>query len=785
MFNRLASFILRNRPIIIIAFLLVTLVMAFFGSQVKLSYENNKLVPKDDKDLIAYQKFTQEFGDDGNKMVVGFASDSLFTPFIYNAFYEACAQTIKIKGVTNLLSVTHFYTLYKDEENARFKLIQLPHQQPTNHSEVRLVQMQLDSLGLYKEVLYNPDKKATVAFITLDINILNSEERLALIADIKTIFKKFEKQTNTSVALSGIPYVRNEFANTVKNEFMLFTLLAIGITAVFLWFFFRSFTNILIPLILVGMSVVWSLGFIHLFGYKLTILTGIIPPLMVVIGIPNCIYLLNKYHAEFRKHGNKIKSLTRIIAKVGPANVLTNFTTGVGFGVFYFTNTSLLTQFGVVTFFSVLAISLITVILLPIIYSFLPAPSIKQTKHLENKQTNKFVENVHHLVFNKRRVIYFFASVLVVLSIIGISKLKPLVYVVDDIPKDTKIYKDLKFFETNFKGIMPLEIIIDSGEEGGIKQTATLQKISTLQKRLADYDELTRPVSVVDLLSAANQSWNKNNPKYYRLPNKTSLASISNYLAMNDSSQQVNMVPVDKVYRKARISIQMADVGSNRMKTLSDEIQVQLNDIFPKEQFLTRITGTSYLFMIGNGYLLNSLFQSVLIAFILIAIIMGALFTSFKMVLVSLVPNAIPLLITAGIMGWANVPLKPSTILVFSIAFGIAIDDTIHFLAKFRQELKQSARRSIHKSLSVTLKETGTSLVYTSVVLFFGFIIFGFSEFQGTVALGILTSLSLFFALFANIFVLPALILSFEKRLNPRLELKESVLELPDENEDE
>jgi len=356
---------------------------------------------------------------------------------------------------------------------------------------------------------------------------------------------------------------------------------------------------------------------------------------------------------------------------------------------------------------------------------------------------------------------------------------------VDDVPKYTKLYKDLKFFEDNFSGIMPLEIVIDCGEEDGLKDTRNLQRIVTLQKRLEEFPELSRAFSIVDMLAFANQSWHDGNPKYYRLPNKTTMASIANYLPQKENNSDGIMGSmVDREYRKARISLQVKDVGSEKMQVLTDNIRTQLNDIFPKSQFQTKITGNSYLFMIGNRYLVKSLFQSVLIAFVLIAIIMGSLFTSFKMVLVSLIPNTIPLFITAGIMGFFGVPLKPSTILVFSIAFGIAIDDTIHFLAKFRQELKVG-KKPIKSVLSLTVKEMGSSLVYTSVVLFFGFIIFSFSEFQGTVSLGILTSISLFFALFANLFVLPALILSYEKRLNPRHELKESVIELPNENEEE
>jgi predicted RND superfamily exporter protein len=786
MFNRFAYFLLRNRPLVLTLFAIGTIVMLFSARNVKLAYENNKLVPHDDKDFIDYKKFTSEFGEDGNKLVLGIQSPKVFDLTLYNDLYDANEKLRTVVGVKEVLSITSFYNLVKEDEKARFSLVRLPSKKPSSQSELDSIRDLFLHLGFYKNAIYNTETHASLTVLTINPNVLDTEERVRMVEAIDAIMTPLGQKHGLEVHYSGIPYVRTAFAQMVKGELFKFTFLAISVTALLLLLFFRSFVNFIIPLFLVGVSVVWSMGIIGIAGYKLTILTGIIPPLMVVIGIPNCIYLLNKYHIEFRKHGNKIKALTRIVAKVGPANLLTNFTTSIGFGVFYFTKTTLLTQFGVVTFFSILSISLLTVVLLPVIYSFLPPPTIRQTKHLENKYVNQFIAKVHFVVFNRKRVIYFFAFASVFVSVLGLVKLKPLVYVVDDIPKDSKIYTDLQFFEHNFKGIMPLDIIIDTEEEDGLKQTATLQRIATLQKRLDEYDEMARSISVVDVLAFANQAWNDGNEKYYRLPSKTTLGNIVNYLpSFTDTTQKSVMSNVvDASFRKTRISIQLADVGSARMAELTEELRAHLGDIFPKDTYTTKVTGTSYLFLVGNRYLVKSLFQSVLIAFIIIAIIMGTLFTSFKMIIVSLIPNIIPMLITAGIMGWAEVPLKPSTILVFSIAFGIAIDDTIHFLAKFRQELKQT-KTPIKKALSLTLNEMGTSLLYTSVVLFFGFSMFAFSDFQGTVSLGVLTSVSLFFALFSNIFVLPALILSYEKRLNPRHELKESVIELPDDSEEE
>jgi predicted RND superfamily exporter protein len=289
----------------------------------------------------------------------------------------------------------------------------------------------------------------------------------------------------------------------------------------------------------------------------------------------------------------------------------------------------------------------------------------------------------------------------------------------------------------------------------------------------------------VEVVSFANQAYNNQNVARYRIPNRNELLDVIDCIP-DEEEGKLNMLTsmVNKDYSKARISYQMADVGSERTEVIKNEIAAEIEQIFPKDEFEYQITGTTNIFLKGNRYLVRSLVQSLLIAFVIIALIMASLFTSVKMVLVSLIPNVVPLLITSGIMGHLGIPLKPSTILVFSVAFGIAVDDTIHFLAKFRQEL-QVPNLSMKLAVTNSLRETGISMIYTSIVLFFGFIIFGFSTFQGTVALGLLTAVTLLVALFSNLLLLPSLLLSYEKRLNAREELKESVIEYPNTQEEE
>ncbi len=527
------------------------------------------------------------------------------------------------------------------------------------------------------------------------------------------------------------------------------------------------------------------MGWTGLLGYKVSLLTGLLPPLIVVIGIPNCIYLINKYHDEFKKHGNKAKALSRVIAKVGVAALLTNTTTAIGFGVFYYTKTVVLEQFGIVTFLSLMSIFFLSILIIPIMLSYMKEPTAKQTKHLENKSLAKVMDWLHVQVTDHRRRIYYFTVIMAVFAIAGLYRLKPLVFMVDDIPHSDRLYTDLMFFEENFNGVMPFEIVINSGEQDGIKNWSTLNKIRKLQKKIdVKYKEFSKPLSAVEVISFANQAYHDQNVARYRIPNRNELLDVIDCMpdTKEDNLTMLSSM-VDKNYSKARISYQIADVGSERAEVIKNEIAREIEQIFPKDDFEYQITGTTNVFLKGNKYLVRSLVQSLLIAFVIIALIMAYLFTSVKMVLVSLIPNVVPLLITSGIMGHLGVPLKPSTILVFSVAFGIAVDDTIHFLAKFRQELKMP-NLSMRMAVTNSLRETGISMIYTSIVLFFGFIIFGFSTFQGTVALGLLTAVTLLVALFSNLLLLPSLLLSYEKRLNAREELKDSVITYPNGDEE-
>ena len=780
MWEKIAGIILRNRLAFLIGILGITLFMGYQATKVEVAYNQQNLVPDSDLDLIEYQDFKKEFGEDGNKLVAGFTSDKIETKEMYNAIEKQSTRLEKIDGVKDVVSLARIKNIKLDTGTQKFKVENLQTGLLKDDKEAESFFTHLNDVLFYKGLIYNKEKEVTLFVISIEKEKLESKSRVNLINGIRDELNGFGEKNKVDVNFSGLPYVRHTLSTKVADELVMFTFLALGVMTILLLFFFRSFANFIISFTVVVFGVVWGMGWTGMLGYKVSLLTGLLPPLIVVIGIPNCIYLINKYHDEFKKHGNKAKALSRVIAKVGVAALLTNTTTAIGFGVFYYTKTVVLEQFGIVTFLSLMSIFFLSILIIPILLSYMKVPTPKQTKHLENRSLGKVMDWLHLQVTDHRRRIYYFTVIMAVFAFAGLYRLKPLVFMVDDIPHTDRLYTDLMFFEENFNGVMPFEIVINSGEQDGIKNWSTLNKIKKLQNKInLKYEEFSKPLSVVEVISFANQAYNKQNIKAYKIPTRQNLFDVIDCMPESKEGKLTMLSSmVDKNYSKARISYQMADVGSERTEVIKNEIAAEIEQIFPKDEFEYQITGTTNVFLKGNKYLVRSLIQSLLIAFVIIALIMASLFTSVKMVLVSLIPNVVPLLITSGIMGHLGIPLKPSTILVFSVAFGIAVDDTIHFLAKFRQEL-MTPNISMRVAVTTSLRETGISMIYTSIVLFFGFIMFGFSTFQGTVALGLLTAVTLLVALFSNLLLLPSLLLSYERRLNAREELKESVIELP------
>ncbi|MEO1051514.1 MAG: efflux RND transporter permease subunit [Bacteroidota bacterium] len=762
MWTKLAHIVIKYRITLIVTLVLITVFMGYKSREVEWSYDFANTVPADDPDMVYFQQFKDLFGEDGNVVAVGIKDSAIFEVANFTKFKELSENVETISGVNEVISLPLLHRLEKDAKRKKFNL------QPI-FSNINNDQKVLDSLlqvafneKFYSGQILNAENGAILMLISIDREILNSEKRLKLTQEIIDFGEEFSESTDLELHYAGLPFVRSVVAGRVKNEMQIFLGLSAVVTGLILLLFFRAWNAVVFPMIIIAVVVVWVMGSLALFGYKITLLTGLIPPVIVVIGIPNSIYLLNKYHQEYEKHGNKMKAISKVTRKIGLVTLITNFTTAIGFLVLTSTEIVILREFGLVAGLNILATFVVSMILIPGVFSMLPAPSGKQLKHLKFRPLDKALGTLDILVHRYRPAVYIVTVALMALAIVGMYRIDTVSYMVDDIPEDSKIKQDLAFFERNFSGIMPLEIIVDTKKRKGVNQIKNLRIVDEFEQFLAEQEDISNPVSIVSFVKASKQAFYGNNPKRYSLPTNRERAYIAPYFKdQADSSGLINAF-VDTAAQKMRISLRVADVGSHKMDSLIKEvITPKMDSMFADTGMELKVTGTTPLFVRGNKFLIENLMFSLVLAFIIISIIMGVLFANIRMILISIVPNIIPLLITAGIMGFFSIPLKPSAALIFSIAFGISVDDSIHFLAKYRQELFAN-KFFVTVAVSRSLRETGASMMYTSVVLFAGFIIFAWSDFGGTVALGILTSTTLLIAMFTNLIVLPSLLLTFD-----------------------
>lgn len=760
--------------------------MALQWKHMRFTYTEANLLPDDHETNLEYKEFLGHFGEEGNLIVLGVKDSLLFTPENFQA-WDALSDDLNTSEEVELtLSISDLQKLQKRKDTAAFEMV--PFIQDTVFSKEKLKQYQYElfnKLPFYNGLVYSPSKQSVRTAIYLKKDIVNTPARKDFIDKLLIPrIKQFEAETGITVHTSGMPYIRTLNSQNIIDEIGMFIGAALAVTSIIFFFFFRSFRATFISMITVIIGVMWAFGILGLLHYEITVLTALIPPLIIVIGIPNCIFLINKYQQEIKLHGNQAKSLQRVITKVGNATLMTNVTTASGFATFILTNSQLLKEFGIVASINIIAIFLLSLLIIPIVYSYMGVPKHKHLKHLNKRWISTFVNWTERMVRNHRIAIFIASILLLCGSIIGMYNIQISGSLIEDMPKNTGFYKDIKFFESEYEGIMPLEILIDTKRKKGVMKLATLKRMDELQEYINEVPEFARPLSVVELVKYSKQAYYNNNPEYYQLPNSQERTFLLSYAKSSAKSTNLLSSYVDSTGQFARITTFMKDTKTDRFDRIEEDLRVEIDKIFPPDRYNVSLTGKALVFQKGTKYLVNNLVISLSLAILLIALFMAWMFRSLRMIMVSLIPNLLPLIITAGLMGFLGVPIKPSTILVFSIAFGISVDDTIHFLAKYRQELIANNWK-IKKSVYAALRETGVSMFYTSIVLFFGFSVFTISSFGGTVALGALVSATLLFAMLANLLLLPALLLSLEKNIANKETFKKPALKIiPDDDEE-
>jgi predicted RND superfamily exporter protein len=785
----IARIVLRNRILMLSIIAAITVFLALQWKNIHFTFTEANMLPDDNIANVEYNAFLDKFGEEGNLIIIGVKDSTFFTPKAYAAWSKLMNTIKQNQEVDLVVSLNDLKKLQKNEALETFELVPfVDESKALNPKYLQTIKKELfNDLPFYEGLLFNKRSGSVRSAIYMDKKIVNTKARKTFVLEkLIPAITTFEKETKIDLRVSGMPYIRTLNAKTITDEISIFIGASLLITSLLFFFFFRSFKATLISIVIVIIGVMWSFGFLGLFNYEITILTALVPSLIIVIGIPNCIFLTNKYHQEFKVHRNKAKALQRVTTKIGMATLMTNLTTAIGFATFVASNNNLLLEFGVVTSINIMALFFLSLILIPIFHSYLNPPKERHLKHLDRGSVKKFMDWILKTIKTNRFSIYAASVALLVFSIIGIYEMRISGSLIEDMPKKEAFFQDIVFFEKEFDGVMPLEIMIDTKRKKGVMKLSTLKRMEELETAIEEIPELSKPISIVNLVKYSKQAYYNGNPDYYELPTSQEQAFILSYAKNATANSKENLMKsyVDSTGQYARITTFMRDESGDQIAKIEEEIRKKADKLFPKERYNVIITGKALVFQKGTGYLLDNLLSSLIFAFFLTALLIGFMFRSFKMILVSIIPNLLPLFLTAGLMGFLDIPLKPSTILVFGIAFGLSVDDTLRFLSQYREELKKNNWK-IKKSVYATFNESGLSMFYTSIVLFFGFSVFMLSSFGGTIALGGLISLTLLFGMLSNLMLLPALVLTLNKTLANEQEFIEPKIDIIERSDEE
>ena len=785
----IARIVLRNRILMLSIIAAITVFLALQWKNIHFTFTEANMLPDDNIANVEYNAFLDKFGEEGNLIIIGVKDSTFFTPKAYAAWSKLMNTIKQNQEVDLVVSLNDLKKLQKNEALETFELVPfVDESKALNPKYLQTIKKELfNDLPFYEGLLFNKRSGSVRSAIYMDKKIVNTKARKTFVLEkLIPAITTFEKETKIDLRVSGMPYIRTLNAKTITDEISIFIGASLLITSLLFFFFFRSFKATLISIVIVVIGVMWSFGFLGLFNYEITILTALVPSLIIVIGIPNCIFLTNKYHQEFKVHRNKAKALQRVTTKIGMATLMTNLTTAIGFATFVASNNNLLLEFGVVTSINIMALFFLSLILIPIFHSYLNPPKERHLKHLDRGSVKKFMDWILKTIKTNRFSIYAASVALLVFSIIGIYEMRISGSLIEDMPKKEAFFQDIVFFEKEFDGVMPLEIMIDTKRKKGVMKLSTLKRMEELETAIEEIPELSKPISIVNLVKYSKQAYYNGNPDYYELPTSQEQAFILSYAKNATANSKENLMKsyVDSTGQYARITTFMRDESGDQIAKIEEEIRKKADKLFPKERYNVIITGKALVFQKGTGYLLDNLLSSLIFAFFLTALLIGFMFRSFKMILVSIIPNLLPLFLTAGLMGFLDIPLKPSTILVFGIAFGLSVDDTLRFLSQYREELKKNNWK-IKKSVYATFNESGLSMFYTSIVLFFGFSVFMLSSFGGTIALGGLISLTLLFGMLSNLMLLPALVLTLNKTLANEQEFIEPKIDIIERSDEE
>lgn len=729
-------------------FVILTLSAFYPALQIRTDFNLENFFPKDDPTIRDYQFLEEEFGRDDNVIMVGFETDSLLTPGVLNDLQAITDSASAIANVNEVRSILSAQQINKDGRRLSFDdYIDADNLIAVTDS----IKSALVSDPFAEGFLINRAGNVTAFYLEIENGKNNYEARNQIISDLQQVLQPYQKSYDFKI--SGIPYYRNQYVQYLNEEILFYISISSVLIILLLWVLYRSVTGIIIPMLIVWLTILFTLAVMQLTGGYFEIMTSTIAPILLCVGIADSIHMISKYDDARLQGMDKPKSIKEMLLTLGNATFLTSITTAIGFGTLITSDIVPMKHFGIYTATGVMIAFLVTIFFVP------STLRVINVKHIFKDKSagifDFFSQSLEKLSqFNQRYyrqiTLWFLIGTVVIGS--GSYYLRVNGKVFDELGDETEPIQHAQFFSENLSPPFPMEFIIDTGRENGIMDPEFLQRMESFDSYLSSFPAVERTIMFNTLLKEVHGTMAPEKYAENEIPDSEQL--VAQYLLLLEVSDTEFLEKVtDFSYQKIRVAAQIRDAGSYRVTQMRDSLSSYLQKHFPDSEIT--ITGSTILSADLNGKIVTSLFKSIALAFVLISAIMAFLFKNVRMIVISLVPNILPLVMVAGIMGFTGIDIKSSTAVIFTIAFGIAVDDSIHYLARLRVEMKRGA--TLDEALRIATQKTGKAIIVTSLILLAGFGTLMTSVFTSTVYMGLLVCLTVIGALLADLVLLPSL----------------------------
>lgn len=689
--------------------------------------------------------YLEEFGSDNDFLLIAVEPDkALFDSSFLTSVELFCKDLQKVNHVFRVNTITRM----REPKRVGFSIVNIP---LVNYKQGN-DRLRKDSIRLLNRPFISGNllaKDCSALAIIADVDATMGKEECDYVLDnLNALLTKYQF---SEVRVAGKIKGQRQFIQLMQVEFAVFAGASLVLLLAFLWIAFRSKWSLWLPIGVVVLTAIWLIGFILLLGFKLSVMAVIMPTILFVVGISDVVHILEKYLDCLASGMEKKAALFLAFKEVGIATLLTSVTTAIGFLSLLTNSITPLQEFGVFTAIGVMFAYILAYSGLPAVMLFLPSPSVKQRTE-RGKSWNNYLSKVVSFSVRKPQYVIMATIAFLGISAIGILNIEIDNYFLEDLKDSNPEKQDYIYFDQKFSGYRPFDAVIESKTSESILTLERIQAIAQVDQLLQDSLGTESLLSLIPILKTANNTYNNE----YEIPQSQKdfeqLVSGVKRFGKNELARFI-----DSTETKFRFTGRMQDIGGQKMLRKQDNLEAPIQAILEKEDLFLHYTGVGFLIDRNNKYLSSNLTLGLSIALGVIALISGFMFKSVRMVIIALIPNILPLLGIAAVMGFTGINLKVSTSIIFTIAFGIAVDDTIHMLSKFRLELNKYPNNPL-RAIRVTVLSTGKAVIVTTCMLCTGFLTLIFSDFMSTHYIGLLISITLGLAVLADVVLLPSLL---------------------------